>query len=618
MLSVISILIFLTQIAFAQPAFKKSELKVLYIGGNGNFLGYKPGQSQEADVKARMTSFEEMLKNYFTSVTVVDAKDYTNSLSSSYDVTVVDGVPGTSKGADILYDDFTNPMLFIGETGSQLGKRIGLKFDWYCLCLGGDAHTIRTNHAIFKGPFAVKIPVQQKETPLESQALDYAGKLAIVIPTWMVQTTSYMDGKGYRPGLVAHGAGFEDSPDAEFISGGNTSKDIGAVAIGRHGSFFHWGFSASPEYLAPEAKTVLANAVVYISKFKGKRVIARKFDERIKTTHDIEESRDQATMRGLDGMNMYYRNMATFGQRMAQQYIDKKARGEKLSPEEEAMVNRPPAKAPEPFTLESFLRASQGKLFTVYGKDLKAYEKYYNSNMGYFVDKGGLTIDEDLKKLNMKNSDPKLLSTVITMLEKRKDIALANRILDRYTLASFTSPEEWRKWYERNKNKLFFTESGGYFFLINSDEKEVEGNNYRKKQKQTAYNKIKTSETNDDNAVSVAVAAVPNENGNKEIVIKFKVHPGYHIYGFVSEKDPFIKTDIDIRLPTGYKAISAVNAPIATIFNANNTTVYKDEVIFTQEIAGSGSGEVICKVSYQCCNDDICFPPVDAEYKIKI
>ena len=618
MMLILLCLVLTAKFSLAQGPLEKSNLKVLYVGGSPELQMYKSPDLEQADVRKRMASFGKMLKTYFNTVTVIDAKDYQASSSSDYDVTVIDGIVDKAKAATLLSNDFTKPILFIGEMGSLMGKKIGLKFDWYCLCLGGDAHSMRTNHAIFKGPFNVKIPFKQKETPLESQALDYTGKLPKMIPTWTVQTAAYTDGKAYRPGLVAHGAGFEDSPDAEFISGGNTSKDIGAVAVGRHGSFLQWGFSASPDYLTPEAKTVLANAIVYISKFDGKRVIARKFDERITTTHDLEQLRDQASIKGLDGMNMYYKNMAFFGQRMAQQYVDKKARGEKLTAEEEAMINRPAAKAPEPFKLESFLRASQGVLFAKYGTDLKAYQNYYNANMGYFFGRGGLTIDEDLKSLKIKHSDPKVLATAISMWEKGKDVEMAKRILDRYTLVSFATPEEWRAWYEKNKNKLFFSESGGYYFLINSDEKGVEGNDYQKKLKQTAYNKIKTGETDDQNAVSVAAASVALENGNKEIVVKFKIHPGYHIYGFVSEKDPFIKTEVNFELPEGYKIVTPLQSPLATIYNANNTTIYHDEAIFTQEIAGRGSGEVICKVSYQCCNKSICFPPVEAIYKVNL
>lgn len=36
--------------------------------------------------------------------------------------------------------------------------------------------------------------------------------------------------------------GFEDSPEAEVISSGVCAKSLDAVAIGRHGNFFHWGF----------------------------------------------------------------------------------------------------------------------------------------------------------------------------------------------------------------------------------------------------------------------------------------------------------------------------------------------------------------------------------------
>ena len=67
------------------------------------------------------------------------------------------------------------------------------------------------------------------------------------------------------------------------------AKTLDAVAIGRHGNFLRWGFSASPKYMTEEAKTVFTNAVVYISQFAGQAPIARKFNDRIATRDYLKE-----------------------------------------------------------------------------------------------------------------------------------------------------------------------------------------------------------------------------------------------------------------------------------------------------------------------------------------
>ena len=55
----------------------------------------------------------------------------------------------------------------------------------------------------------------------------------------------------------------------------------------------------------------------------------------------------------------------------------------------------------------------------------------------------------------------------------------AKRVLTRYTLCRFATPQEWRDWYETNKDRIFFTESGGWFFMVNTRDLSVPGNDYR-------------------------------------------------------------------------------------------------------------------------------------------
>jgi len=63
----------------------------------------------------------------------------------------------------------------------------------------------------------------------------------------------------------------------QFISSGVCQKTLDAIALGRHGNYFEWGFAASPECMTAEGQTVFANAICYISKFNGKAVIAHKY-----------------------------------------------------------------------------------------------------------------------------------------------------------------------------------------------------------------------------------------------------------------------------------------------------------------------------------------------------
>ncbi len=85
-------------VVFAAP--KKQNISVLYVGGSAEFdtsFGLE-GHTQEefdASVKARMAAWESFLKEYFKTVEVVHADNYTEQMSDQYDVTIFDGHPTT-------------------------------------------------------------------------------------------------------------------------------------------------------------------------------------------------------------------------------------------------------------------------------------------------------------------------------------------------------------------------------------------------------------------------------------------------------------------------------------------------------------------------------------------
>ena len=156
-------------------AVKKTKLRVLYVGGHSNMetfgTDYDKAENEKSIVE-RTVSFEQFLKEYFTTVKVVQGKDYNYKMSYDYDVTIMDGVPTPLKERvdvkdgqrfiKIIYaqyfpEDFDRPVMTIAELGETLGRYIGLKSDWYCLCLDNYAHTMRTNHPVVKGPYEVNM-----------------------------------------------------------------------------------------------------------------------------------------------------------------------------------------------------------------------------------------------------------------------------------------------------------------------------------------------------------------------------------------------------------------------------------------------------------------------------
>ncbi|MDR1719791.1 MAG: protein-disulfide reductase DsbD N-terminal domain-containing protein [Dysgonamonadaceae bacterium] len=611
----------------------KLQLKVLYVGGSPEFeptLSNISAETIEASVKERMKSFEAFLNNYFTSVTVINAEDYSQEMSANYDVTVMDGLPkpitplyqDRAKGIYLwegyLTDDFAFPMLTIGYISDKIGRRIGTKNDWYCLCLQSDAHSWRAEHPIFHGPFEVKMTVVDKPTPepIFGYPHHFDGAVPENLPMWRVQTYDYNATDRSRIGLVSRPGGYEDSPEAEYISSGVCAKSPDAVAIGRHGNFFHWGFAASPTYLTEEAKPVLANAIAYIAKFSGQTPIARKYNDRTCTrdyakylkqflSHETYEVQLKSIAESNEAMS-----------KMQNRAKEKQARGEKLDQIETISLSFKPS---PPMTYEQYLRRTAGNLYDSFGTDLDAYGKYFDENYDYFYCEEGsydLKIDADAKQLGIPNNDKRLLDEAIKMLESGKDTEKGKRILLRYTLLDFSTPAEWRAWYEQYKDLLFFTESGGWVFLINSREKGL--NDYKAREERQATNRVDAGETSDDEPVALNAESAILQDGSRAVFIKMKVHPGYHVYDYVANTDPFIATSVDIDFPHGYRPVGEIKRPLGNYYNRQGTTEYRDEVLFSQVFTGTGNGEVKCKVTYQCCDRHICFQPQTKEISITL
>ena len=155
-----------------------------------------------------------------------------------------------------------------------------------------------------------------------------------------------------------------------------------------------------------------------------------------------------------------------------------------------------------------------------------------------------LSIDEDVKSLGIPYNDKRLLDTAIRLLEKGKETEKANRILHRYTLCRFEAPQEWRTWYEKNKERLFFTESGGWLFMVNTREPDP-ANDYSARYAQPVQEtSSRPAATDDRNPVQMVAGLEKAANGNREIVVRLKIHPGYHIYAYVAESDPFVTTQV--------------------------------------------------------------------------
>nr|WP_320120424.1 protein-disulfide reductase DsbD domain-containing protein [uncultured Marinifilum sp.] len=637
----------------AVQAQTKQDISVLYVG-------YSPEKpmpkkknitwiSQERfaqEYKTRMPAFVDYLNQYFTKVESVDCREYTADLSAKFDVTIFDENVKPIKervyerdpktGATLKYEpavflpaDYDYPSVFIGHPSANLGSSLGTKLDWYCLCLDRHAHHTKFDHAIFKGPFKVNPTIKNRPTPKPILKSWDGGDMPAEIPMWEVNTEGYHDGNGYRIGMVARGWGFEDSPDAEIISSGECDKQKTAVAIGRHGNHFLWGFAGSPDYMTDEAKQVFANAIVYTHKHKAERFIAKKYNTRIATKVFIEELLFYTTEKAYRGTVEFYKDINAKSAKAKKELQEKQAKGEELTEEEKMTLSMREMQIP---SRHDYLKKNIGRntWSSITGLDTIKVRAFLNENRAYFYSQPDgfydLRVDEDAKSLGIANDDIKILDAAISLLEEGKDIEKANRLLWRYTIEDFATAKEWRSWYNKNKDKMFFTESGGFVWLINDADAnpDVRPRKDKKVEEKKAVASVELEEPTHENPVSVGAVILDGEKeGEKVVTIKTKIMDGYHIYAYVPAGEAYIKTEQGIELPEDVELVGKwkKSAP-APYPGKDKLLIYKGENTFKQVIKlgenTENSGSIKCWLYYQCCDASICFPPKKKEFELEL
>lgn len=623
----------------AVSAMAKERVSVLYVGGSPDMdnIAVKHDSATIAkSAKMRTADFEKFLRQRFYKVKAVQGKDYTADMSKDYDVTVFDGRPkalrereyvrdAAGNVTDVIHakylpDDFDRAAVCIAEASEDLGRSLGSKNDWFCLCLDNYAHHWKKDHPIFNGPFKVNIKSEMLPTP--ANALEYCPIYGYTLPAetemWKVQEKR----PDIRIGMVSRPWGYLDSPETEVISSGVCAKSIDAIAIGRHGNMFHWGFSAKPSDLTEPAKAALANAIVYMKDFNGKRIIARKLNEGIAT-------RAQAVAKqyfdSQDANEAGYRSNIEFYKLMKgiQDTITaKKNRGEALSDAEKMYENFPEPQMPVKTSFDEYIREREPELYKVFGDDSEEYARYYKKNTPYFrADGYNLVIDEDARSLKIANNDIRLLDKAIELLSgDEKQAVMGRRILERYTLCRFATPAEWKSWLNANRDRMFFTESGGWLWLVNTDDPNVPGNDYSVLEEVKFDDKAPSKpagETDEQNPVALKAGVVNNADGSKDIELTMTVHPGYHTYAIVAEEESFIPTEVTVEVPDGWQKVGTLRLPTPSP-SASATTWYTGNCAFRQRVKGSGAASAKITVRYQVCDASICMTPETRTFTVEL
>lgn len=118
--------------------------------------------------------------------------------------------------------------------------------------------------------------------------------------------------------------------------------------------------------------------------------------------------------------------------------------------------------------------------------------------------------------------------------------------------------------------------------------------------------------------------SVRQKGQQKEIVMKATMEKGWHIYSQNMEGDGPIPTSIQLTLPKGAKAEGKPSEPSPIKHHDENFGMdvyyFNDHVEFVQVVSGKYKKGDLVKgtVTYMTCNDEMCYPPVDVNFEVKL
>ncbi len=272
------------------------------------------------------------------------------------------------------------------------------------------AHVESLQRDVYRTPLTVNIESELRDTP-ENYRDTYTGpgKVPDKIKVWRVQNSS-------RGNVVLRSRGFTDSPDTEVIAVGfNFGKSYGDIGVGRQGNFLQWGYCDPPSQMTEAGRNLFLNCIHYIRRFNGKTPLIR--------------------VRNSDRSSA-----ATMASIITRISGDKK---------------------------EFFLSQFPKELYEKYQKDPNGLSQLYQANVEWIYRDRVFCMDEDLKLLGIpSNRKIETLDRLITLLDDAAQAGTAKKLLARYTTVSFATPQQWRQWFDANKSRIYFTDVGGYKFLV--------------------------------------------------------------------------------------------------------------------------------------------------------
>jgi hypothetical protein len=396
------------QCSGAEPA-RNSSLKVLYIGD-------------------RNSEFVPFLKEHFTTVQSVSRQDFHPAQAKDFDVVLLDWPQSHAmRGAWLdgsplgRREEWSKPTVLLGSAGLNLAVAWKLKGGSGCTCLAPVAYGLK-DHQIFKSPLPIDITATTNIRTPEQFTPELKTPTIPVLPLVdgirQYQTVI----RDYHPGWSTHYFEFADMPEVELFSGGINEQTPRSAAFWRQGNLLHFGFDQSPTELNVAGRSMLVNAIVYISRFSE--------DRPIDMTPSVFGEEKTATTR-----------------RRATNYL--------LSADYKLQWSTNEFSAA---TLASFNWRDHAQAVAWAGTNAT----WLHPGPGNFLE-----VDTEAKSLGVPFDSPEFLPKTIAALHNEKTRALAATLLARYLAGGPQGDAAaWEKWWQENAAYVFYSELGCYRWYI--------------------------------------------------------------------------------------------------------------------------------------------------------
>ncbi len=270
-------------------------------------------------------------------------------------------------------------------------------------------------------------PNRIDRTATQSHATPRAWTTLDVKEVQVIPLSAASGGNSGRPGWCSYES-YLQGPEFEIFCGGINTKAESAAGLWRQGFLLHFGFDLSPAGMTEAGRSMLVNAIVYISRFKHDRPIIR-----VRSGFSGKGTRPRETIR--------------------------------------RWLNTPEY----PVTwFERFF--APGVLDGVSGDGNRgAYDRWLTGVFDYLRadDEGKMLIDEEARRLQAPPGGDEFFDKAIDCLAEPAKADAAKTLLLRYAPAESNPPIDgdpaaWRAWHKSNRPYLFYSEPGGYRWYLDT------------------------------------------------------------------------------------------------------------------------------------------------------